>query len=188
MTERNEAATTDEPDDSYLDWTAALVRILALYWVASGSMMAASTVASLGAITNGALQGRSVGGVLYSAGVATVSTFIVAAILWRGAGRLAGTIWGDRTPAQVPTMFDIRGLQRVVRQGIGLFVVAHAAPSLPSAIAEYLRSGADRGMLSYPYYPMAHLLGVLLQVAIGLWLFVGTRTIAGWLRITREAR
>lgn len=156
--------------------------------VARGSIMAASTVASLGAMTNGAFQGRSIGGVLYSPAVATVSTFIVAAILWRGADRLAEAIWRDRTPGQATTMFDVRVLQRVIRQGVGLFVVANAAPGLPPAIAEYLRSGADRAMLSYPYYPLARLLGVVLQLAIGLWLFLGTETLTGWLRKTRQAR
>lgn len=72
MAEHNEAVTNNESGGSYLDWTAALVRILALWMVARGSIMAASTVASLGVMTNGAFQGRSIGGVLYSPAVATV--------------------------------------------------------------------------------------------------------------------
>ena len=71
-------------------------------------------------------------------------------------------------------------LRKVLSPGhvtVGLFVVANAAPGLPPAIAEYLRSGADRAMLSYPYYPLARLLGVVLQLAIGLWLFLGTETL-----------
>jgi hypothetical protein len=82
-------------------------------------------------------------------------------------------------------------LRKVLSPGhvtVGLFVVANAAPGLPPAIAEYLRSGADRAMLSYPYYPLARLLGVVLQLAIGLWLFLGTETLTGWLRKTRQAR
>jgi len=38
------------------------------------------------------------------------------------------------------------------------------------------------------YYPLARLLGVVLQLAIGLWLFLGTETLTGWLRKTRQAR
>ena len=38
------------------------------------------------------------------------------------------------------------------------------------------------------YYLLARLLGVVLQLAIGLWLFLGTETLTGWLRKTRQAR
>jgi hypothetical protein len=68
-----------EAGASCLAWTAAVIRILALWLVGSGSIALATAVASFGAVSNGTFAGSPPGRVVYPAFVAAASNFVVTA-------------------------------------------------------------------------------------------------------------
>ena len=155
-----------------------MIRILAVWMYAMTAVNAsASIVASLGSIVAGTIPGTP-RWFLYSPAIWPLSMLAVATILWRTSRRLAVVIWRGRTPDDVSPSVEPQVIQRSIVRGVGFYVAAHAVAALPPAVANYVGRHGDA--LMSPGYPWAPLLGVVLQLLMGLWLFLGTATLARW--------
>ena len=172
-----------EPQGSYLEWTATLIRILAVWEYATTAVSAASIVAILGSIVAGTIPGTS-GWFLLPEAIAALCRLAVATILWRTSRRLAVVIWRGRTPDDVSPSVEPQVVQRSIVRGVGFYVAAHAVAGLPPAVANYVGRHGDA--LMSPDYPWAPLLGVVLQLVMGLWLFLDTATLARWIAKARS--
>ena len=172
-----------EPHGSYLEWTATLIRILAVWEYVTAAVSVASIVALLGSIVARTIPGTP-RWYFYPEAIAALSRLAVATILWRTSRRLAVVIWRGRTPADVSPSVEPQVIQRSIIRGVGFYVAAHAVAALPPAVANYVGRHGDA--LMSPGYPWAHLLGVVLQLVLGLWLFFGTATLARWIAKARS--
>jgi hypothetical protein len=171
-----------EPHGSYLEWTATLIRILAIWMYATTVVSAASILAMLGANAAGTTPGTP-RWLTYPPAGGALSMLAVATILWCNSRRLAAVIWRGRTPDDVSPSVEPPVIQRSILQGVGFYVAARAVAGLPPAVATYLSHHGEA--LMYPS-SWAHLLGVVLQLLLGLWLFLGTATLARWIEKARS--
>jgi len=172
------------PQGSYLEWTATLIRILAVWMYAMTAVNGFIGVAGeLGATVAGTMPGTP-RWPLYQTATVALSFLVVATILWRTSRRLAVVIWRGRTPDDVSPSVEPQVIQRSIVRGVGFYVAANAVAGLPPAVANYVGRHGDA--LMSPGYPWGHLLGVVLQLCMGLWLFLGTATLARWVEKARS--
>lgn len=172
-----------EPQGSYLEWTATLIRILAVWMYAMTVVNASTIVELLSEDVSGTIPGTTRPS-LSSLAVWPLSMLAVATVLWRTSRRLAVVIWRGRTPDEVSPSVEPQAIQRSIVRGVGFYVAAHAVAGLPPAVANYVGRHGDA--LMSPGYPWGHLLGVVLQLCMGLWLFLGTATLARWVEKARS--
>ena len=171
-----------EPQGSYLEWTATLIRILALWMYATTVVSAALIVAMLGANAAGTTP-ETPRWLTYPPAIGALSMLAVATILWCGSRRLAAVIWRGRTPDSVSPTVEPSVIQGSIAKGVGFYVAARAVAGLPPAVASYLSHHGEALMSPNSW---AQLLGVVLQLFLGLWLFLGTATLARWITRARS--
>jgi len=171
-----------EPRGSYLEWTATLIRILAVWMYAMTAVNASTIVEILSEDISGAIPGTQ-RPPLHSLVILPLSMLVVATILWRTSRRLAVVIWRGRTPDDVSPSVEPQVIQRSIVRGVGFYVAAHAVAGLPPAVANYLGRHGNALMAQGSWAP---LLGVVLQLVMGLWLFLGTATLARWVEKARS--
>jgi hypothetical protein len=172
-----------EPQGSYLEWTATLIRILAVWMYATTAVYASTVVEILSQDVSGAIPG-TLRPPLYSWAIWPLSRLAVATILWRTSRRLAVVIWRGRTPDDVSPSVEPREIQQSIVRGVGFYVAALAVAGLPPAVADYV--GRHGNAMMSPGYPWAPVLGAVLQLLMGLWLFLGTATLARWIAKARS--
>jgi hypothetical protein len=119
-----------EPRGSYLEWTATLIRILAVWMYAMTAVNASGIVEILSEDVSGPIPGM-LRPPLYSWAIWPLSRLAVATILWRTSRRLAVVIWRGRTPDDVSPSVEPQVLQRSIIRGVGFYVAAHAVAALP---------------------------------------------------------
>ena len=135
---------------SHVQWTVTFVRILAVWFLATGTVSAASILATLGAILNRTIPGASAAAFAYPTLVGLLAQFAVGAFLWRGAAGVARSVWADRRVSTPTTVLDPPVLQGLIRRGIGLWVLAHAAAAIPAAASRAQRARTVSARPSMP--------------------------------------
>lgn len=173
------------------EWTVAILRIFAILWIAKTVALIPGTLS----FAVGEIEDSRSASVLKTAGMVAGSlTFLVliamAILIWVYSGKIASYIWRGEPEAGVESPVTSGELQVALIAMLGLYILVSALPGAAST-AVYLHHRVARLSANYGYPDgfASRTIGLALQVAAGLWLFLRPRFFAGlisWRHKPRE--
>ena len=165
---------------SYLAWTAAAFRVLAV-WLACGLLVGVPGTLG-GAFSMSQMEPmQPVSAILLPAVIVWITSGLVVAGLWQWSDRLAQLVWRHQAAPAAPHV-ESRDLQQVVLAVFGVYLVVIGLPHLTELAGGYYSQqtafGVDRGYIGEMW---ARALGVAAQIAVGLWMTLQSGAMARWL-------
>lgn len=161
-------------------WTVAILRVLAIWWIARAAVALPSVVFYWVMLWRSPPQ-KTMQTIGVSLQVGAVLIEIVLAVLiWVMSGKLARLIWRGGPEAPQPAPLGPGSLQTGLFSATGLVLIGLAIPGFTANLVElYFQPSMASGDLGSFGHPGARMIGFLLQVAFGLWLFLYPGFFAG---------
>lgn len=165
---------------SYLAWTAAAFRVLAV-WLACGLLVGVPGTLG-GAFSMSQMEPvQPMAAILLPASVVWITSGLIVAGLWQWSDRLAQLVWLNQAAPAVPHV-ESHDLQQAVLAVFGVYLLVVGLPHLTELAAGYYSQptafGVDRGYIGEMW---ARALGVAAQISVGLWLMLQSGVLAQWL-------
>lgn len=162
------------------EWTMAVLRLLAIWWIAQllvavPSLPASWMPSSIPRPLNG-MQLVGLGLVITRA----ATPLVMAVLAWSLGSRLASIIWGASSEARRGAAIAPGGLQAGLVSIAGLILIGLALPVwVRDLVAFVLQTWEHSIPLGSMGHPGGWAIGHGLQLAFGLWLFFGSGFFAG---------
>lgn len=116
--------------------------------------------------------------------------FALAVVLWFRADRFAGDmVSGKNTPGE-STAVGGEDVQVIAFSAVGVLVLAGAVPELFQFVSSLI---LQKSFQYHPFsetvsvYTLSRAIGLAVRLVIGLWLLLGARGLAGFIKTLREA-